>query len=93
MPRNRRITGKFWPAVRALIWETAYELHIADFHAQHEGNPTWPTRAELREDGYFYEAKLRVLRDINRIKRGYIIDPEKPPTLEEWEATREAVIT
>jgi len=62
--------GKFWPWVRELIWEKAEELFAADFYASHETNVTRPTRAELREGGYFYTAKCLVLRDINRMNRG-----------------------
>jgi len=61
-----RIIGKFWPTVRAMIWEEAESLHAADFHKSHEENITPPTRKELREGGYFYTAKLIVLRNIHR---------------------------
>jgi hypothetical protein len=61
------MAGKFWPRVRARIWEKAEELHAADFHRGHTENITPPTRQELREAGYFYQAKLIVLRDIHRI--------------------------
>lgn len=59
-------TGKFWPAIRAMIWEEAESLHAADFHKSHEENITQPTHGELREGGYFYTAKLKVLRDVHR---------------------------
>jgi len=62
--------GKFWPWVREMIWEKAYELHAADFHKSHETNITRPTRSELRENGYFYQAKLIILREVNRMNRG-----------------------
>jgi len=58
--------GKFWPWVRELIWEKAEELHAADFYEGHDENITRPTRRELREAGYFYQAKCLVLREINR---------------------------
>jgi hypothetical protein len=60
------MAGKFWPWVRELIWVKAEELHAADFHRVHEENITPPTRGELREGGYFHEAKLMVLREIYR---------------------------
>ena len=65
MNRKRRLTGKFWPWVRELIWEKAEELHAQDYKG-YDGNITKPTRSELREDGYFHQAKLLVLRDLNR---------------------------
>lgn len=60
------MAGKFWPAVRAMIWEKAEEMQASDFHKSHEENITPPTRGELREGGYFYQAKLMVLRDLHR---------------------------
>jgi hypothetical protein len=83
--------GKFWPWVRELIWEKAYELHAKDFYDSHEENITQPTRQELREDGYFHQAKLLVLRQINRQNRGRRVDDEEfePPTFSEWIATEE----
>lgn len=70
MPIKPYRPGKFWPAVRARIWEKAEELFTKDFYDSHKANITPPTRAELREEGYFYAAKCLVLRDINRTKRG-----------------------
>jgi len=70
--------GKFWPYVRPLIWQKAQEL-FQEEEARTMGddfNGTTATRAELREAGYFYEAKLIVLHDIWRQKKGY-------PTIEE----------
>jgi len=63
---KHRTTGKFWPWVRELIWQEAESLHAADFHKSHGENITPPTRQELREGGYFYTAKLIVLRNIHR---------------------------
>ena len=57
---------KFWPWVRELIWQKAEGLHAADFYRNHEENITPPTRAELREAGYFHQAKIMVLRDLRR---------------------------
>ena len=70
MPLKRRLTGKFWPAVRARIWERAEELFTEEFLESHEKNPTKPTRRELREGGYFYTAKCLILREINRMNQG-----------------------
>jgi hypothetical protein len=58
--------GKFWPRVRELIWQKAEELHAEDFHRSHKENITPPTRKELREFGYFYNAKLIALRNLHR---------------------------
>lgn len=66
MRPKRRLTGKFWPAVRARIWEKAEELHAKDFYDGHEENITRPTRRELREGGYFHTAKCIILREINK---------------------------
>jgi len=70
--------GKFWPYVRPLIWQKAQELFQED-EARTMGDDftgTTATRAELREGGYFYEAKLIVLSDLYSMKKGL-------PTIEE----------
>ena len=77
---KRRLKGKFWPWVRPLIWQKAQELF------QEEGARTMgkdftgitATRKELVEGGYFYEAKLIVLRNLWLEKKGL-------PTVEEQE--------
>ena len=74
---KRRLTGKFWPDVRARIWEKAEEIHAKEFYDSHEENITPPTRKELRMDGYFYRAKCLVLRDINRQKKGRDLQENK----------------
>ena len=61
-----RAKGKFWPCVRELIWEKAQELYQWE---QAHGMKTdfvgvTAERRELREGGYFYQAKLIVLRDL-----------------------------
>ena len=61
----KRTKGKFWPQVRAMIWEKAQELYQQD---EAKGMPNdfigiTATKVELREGGYF-EAKLIVLRDL-----------------------------
>jgi hypothetical protein len=81
MPKHQRKTGKFWPQVRALIWEKAQQLFQEDqaktMHTDFKGITA--TKKELREGGYFYLAKLIVLRNLWRERRGF-------PTLEEEEA-------
>ena len=79
MAKNRP-RGKFWPKVREMIWAKAEELYQKeqavtmgdDFKA------LTPTRKELREGGYFYQAKLIVLQNLWREKKGL-------PTIEEEE--------
>ena len=67
--------GKFWPHVRAMIWEKAEELFMAeqvktmDFYNK-------PEKCELLEGGYFHEAKLIVLRNLWRGKKGLPITEE-----------------
>jgi len=66
MRKQRQLTGKFWPRVRELIWAKAQELYQWD---QAKGmKKDFPgitaERKELREGGYFYLAKLIVLRDL-----------------------------
>lgn len=61
-----RRKGKFWPAVRQMIWQKAQEIFQEenltamkkDFHG------ITATRSELREGGYFYRAKIIVLRNL-----------------------------
>lgn len=52
--------GTFWPEVRRRIWKKAEELYMQS----HRECPNRPERYELREGGYFYRAKLIVLREI-----------------------------
>jgi hypothetical protein len=64
--------GKFWPQVRAMIWEKAQQLYQQD-EARGMSNDftgTTATKAELREGGYFYTAKLIVLRNLYLEKKG-----------------------
>ena len=77
--------GKFWPQVRAMIWEKAQQLYQQD---EARGMPndftsTTATKTELREGGYFYQAKLLVLRDLWLGKKGL-------PTTEEEEASQKS---
>jgi hypothetical protein len=69
---QKRLKGKFWPPVRALIWIKAQDLFQAE-EARHMGDDFKGIRAErheLREAGYFYIAKLIVLRDLWLQKKG-----------------------
>jgi len=80
MPRQRRLRGKFWPRVRAMIWEKAEELFMQE-QARTMDCYIKPERSELREGGYFYNAKLIVLRNLWRQRKGL-------PSVEEEEATQ-----
>ena len=80
MPKQRQ-HGKFWPWVRAMIWEKAQELYQME-QAKTMGKDfkgLTATHKELREGGYFYQAKLTILRNLWREKEGL-------PTIEEEEA-------
>ena len=69
MPRAK---GKFWPCVRAMIWEKAQQL-FQEEEARTMGSDfkgITATHKELREGGYFYQAKLIVLRNLWREKKG-----------------------
>jgi hypothetical protein len=81
MPKHQRKTGKFWPLVRALIWEKAQQLYQQE-QARTTGSDfkgITAERSELREGGYFYQAKLIVLRDLWLERKGL-------PSVEEEEA-------
>ncbi len=81
---NKR-RGKFWPQVRAMIWEKAQELYQQD-EARGISNDftgVTATKAELREGGYFHQAKLIVLRDLWLGRKGL-------PTTEEKEASQKS---
>jgi len=85
MPKFQRKPGKFWPAVRPLIWEKAQQLYQEE-QAKTMGTDfkgITATKAELREGGYFHQAKLIVLRDLWLGKKGL-------PTTEEEEASRKS---
>ena len=71
MPKQRQ-PGKFWPLVRPMIWEKAQQLYQME-QAKTMGEDfkgLTATRKELREGGYFYTAKLIVLRNLWREKKG-----------------------
>ena len=65
------LKGKFWPPVRAAIWEKATQL-FQEEQARTMGED-WkaitPERRELREKGLFQEAKILVLREIYQAKK------------------------
>ena len=73
--------GKFWSQVRTQIWETAQQLYqekqARTMHEDFKG--TTATKAELREAGYFYTARLIVLRNL-------YLQNKDLPTTEEQEA-------
>lgn len=75
-------TGKFWHRARAMIWQKAQELYQLE-QAKNMGDNFKALTAEwkeLREGGYFYQAKLIVLRNLWLEKKGL-------PTTEEEKAT------
>ena len=75
-----RKQGRFWAPVRRLIWEKAQELFQIDqvktMNEDFKGITA--EHKELKEAGYFYTAKLMVLRNLWREKKGL-------PPLEEEE--------
>ena len=80
MPKTQQKQGKFWPKVREMIWEKAQQLHQME-QATGMGDDfkgITATHKELREGGYFHTAKLIVLRNLYRQKKGL-------PTVEEEE--------
>jgi hypothetical protein len=88
MPKHQRKTGKFWPRVRAMIWDKAQQLYQMEqaISMGEDFKGITATRGELREGGYFYQAKLIVLRNIWREKKGL-------QTIEEEEAKDEFLQT
>ena len=64
--------GKFWPPVRRLIWQKAEQM-FQEEQARTMGED-WkaitPERRELRQAGYFHQAKLVILRELYYAKRG-----------------------
>ncbi|MCJ7768063.1 hypothetical protein MUP79_06705 [Candidatus Bathyarchaeota archaeon] len=65
------VRGKFWPPVRALIWDKATQM-FQEEQARTMGED-WkaitPERKELREKGLFQEAKILVLRELYYAKK------------------------
>ena len=66
-PSKLQQQGKFWPQVRAMTWEKAEELFMAE-QAKTMDFYNRPEKCELIEGGYFHEAKLIVLRNLWRDK-------------------------
>ncbi|MCW4047342.1 MAG: hypothetical protein NWE99_07250 [Candidatus Bathyarchaeota archaeon] len=64
--------GKFWPQVRAQIWEKAQQLYQEEQARtmQEDFKGITATKAELREGGYFHTAKLIVLRNLYLQNKG-----------------------
>jgi len=60
---QKKPKGKFWPQVRALIWEKAEQLFMQE-QMRTMNCDIKPERCELREGGYFHTAKLIVLREL-----------------------------
>ena len=64
--------GKFWPPVRALIWDKATQMFMEE-QARTMGED-WkaitPEKKELRELGLFQEAKVLILRELYYAKKG-----------------------
>ena len=65
-PSKAQQKGNFWPQVRAMIWEKAQQLYQQDEARGMSNDFTGitATKAELKEGGYFHQAKLIVLRDL-----------------------------
>jgi hypothetical protein len=69
---KQRQPGKFWPWVRSMILEKAqvlYQMEQAKTMGE-DFKAITAERKELRESGYFYTAKLIVLRNLWREKKG-----------------------
>ena len=64
--------GKFWPRIRPLIWEKAQDLFQVEEarHMEEDFKGITAERHELRQAGYFYTAKLIILRDLWLQKKG-----------------------
>jgi hypothetical protein len=77
-PSKLQHQGKFWPRIRAMIWEKAEELFMAE-QAKTMEFYNRPEKCELLEGGYFHEAKLIVLRNLWREKRGLAVIEEEDP--------------
>ena len=79
--KKGKCTGKFWPRARAMIWQKAQELYQLEQAKNMSDNFKALTAEwkELREGGYFYQAKLIVLRNLWLERKGL-------PSAEEEEA-------
>jgi hypothetical protein len=58
------ISSFSWRKVRAQVWVKAEELFMID-QMQTWDLPVTPERCELQEGGYFDQAKLIILREVN----------------------------
>ena len=70
--KTQNAHGKFWPRVRAMIWDKAQQLYQEE-QAKIMGTDfkgITATHKELRENGYFHTAKLIVLRNLWLQKKG-----------------------
>jgi len=87
MPKQKT-KGKFWPQVRALIWEKAQELYQMENAKtmKDDFKGITATRKELREGGYFQTAKLIILRELWQKKK------ELLPTEEEETITENSIL-
>jgi hypothetical protein len=75
----QRRKGKFWPQVRAQIYEKAQQL-FQEQQARtmsHDFKGLTATKKELREAGYVYTAKLIVLRNLWRQNKGSLTVEEE----------------
>ena len=75
----QRKKGKFWPQVRAQIYEKAQQL-FQEQQARtmrHDFKGITATKKELREAGYVYTAKLIVLRNLWRQNKGTLTVEEE----------------
>jgi hypothetical protein len=94
MPKQKT-RGKFWPHIRALIWEKAQELYQMENAKimKDDFKGLTATRKELREGGYFYLAKLIVLRNLWRERRGFPkLEEEEAYTFQEQTATKNSLL-
>lgn len=66
--------GRFWPEVRRRMRIKAQDLF-------HQDNPQaqgiTPTKNELRESGYWFQAKIEVLREIYRENHSLLSSEEE----------------
>ena len=85
---KQKTRGKFWPQVRALIWEKAQELYQMEnaktMYTDFKGITA--TKKELHEGGYFQTAKLIILRELWQKKKG------SPPTEKEETITENSIL-
>jgi len=89
MQKPQRKQGKFWPRVRAIIWEKAQQLYQMENAKTMDSDfkGLTATRKELREGGYFHTAKLIVLRNLWREKKGLPSIEEEAYTMQEQTTT------